>query len=277
MADGWNKRRAWRVWVSVATWDDPWFYSLPDDKQRLAWLWLITPPHGNKSGIFEVNSRRACDYLRIRKSRLRTILEGFERDGKVELELSYCWVINFVEFQNYSGSARGGVVSDLDNYVTCAPKLVQHWHDRYPGYTEGVPKDDPGGTPLNHLTTEPLITKENKGDPVESHPLFDLVSELKQIINESCVGGKQYQNPIAKSIKMVDQANRLDKIPLDDFKPMLKWALTHDFWSDVIRSIPAWRKNNSGNPKIYNCWTRWKQDRSPAQSTDYRKPLEMTD
>lgn len=141
----------WYVRINTKIWDDPWFDALQSDKHKLVWLYLISPVEHSKTGIIELNIRRLCQRLRIRASRLKSILNDLRNDGKIILETEQKWdancvvtqyllVTNFVSFQSYAGSAQIGVLSELDNLVTAAPNLVQHWRNRYPGYAEGVPQ-----------------------------------------------------------------------------------------------------------------------------------------
>lgn len=100
--------------VNTKFWDDSYIIKL-DPIEKLLFLYLLTNPLTNISGIYEVSLRRVAFDSGIDSEMVGRILKRFEKDKKVVYKNGWIWLVNFVKNQNLNPSIKVGIKSILDD------------------------------------------------------------------------------------------------------------------------------------------------------------------
>ncbi len=86
--------------VATKLWTDPWVFSLSAE-EKLLWLWLITNPHANVAGIYQVAAPFIAFETGTDMDFVARTMEKFQRAGKVmwDPEQGVVWVKRMREYQ----------------------------------------------------------------------------------------------------------------------------------------------------------------------------------
>jgi len=82
-------------------WDDDWFYDL-DPSEKLIWIFLLTNPRANITGIFKVNTRWVANLTGFDKDVVNNVFKRFVSDGKILWENDWIGIVNFHKHLAYS-------------------------------------------------------------------------------------------------------------------------------------------------------------------------------
>lgn len=112
-------------YVDTRFWDDPYIACL-DPSEKLLFLYLITNPLTNISGIYEITLRRIQFDTGFNEDMVKKILDRFARDGKVVYRGGWIAVKNFIKHQNVNNpkiragikATMAGAPSDLVSWIT---------------------------------------------------------------------------------------------------------------------------------------------------------------
>ncbi len=100
--------------INTKFWDDSYIVNL-DPIEKLLFLYLLTNPLTNISGIYEIQIRRIAFDTGIDKDMVLKVLERFERDGKVHFKDGWIIITNFIKNQTLNPSVISGVQRELNS------------------------------------------------------------------------------------------------------------------------------------------------------------------
>ena len=103
--------------VNTHFWDDTYTLSL-DPTEKLIFLYLLTNPLTNISGIYEISLRRMANDTGIDKDMIAGIFTRFEKDKRVLYIDGYICLINFIKNQVLNPSVVEGIKRELNSIPT---------------------------------------------------------------------------------------------------------------------------------------------------------------
>ena len=98
--------------VSTSFWDDSWVAEL-EPTQKYLFLYLLTNPLTNISGVYEVRTERIVFDSGLKKSEVTETLSAFEKAGKIVRESSWIGIVNFTKHQSLNPKVKRGIVNEL--------------------------------------------------------------------------------------------------------------------------------------------------------------------
>ena len=105
--------------VNTKFWDDSYITRL-SPTEKLLFLYLITNPLTNISGVYELPLKRVAFDTGISADRAETIFKKLENDGKLVVTDGWVGVVNFIKHQSLNPKIKQGILSELKR----APKCV---------------------------------------------------------------------------------------------------------------------------------------------------------
>ena len=108
--------------VNTKFWTDTYSSKL-DPIEKLMFLYFLTNPHTNISGIYELPLRNIAFDTGIDKDMVEKILERFAKDQKIHYIDGWVYIVNFVKNQN-QGSSK--VQTGINNELSKVPTQIVH-------------------------------------------------------------------------------------------------------------------------------------------------------
>lgn len=105
--------------VNTKFWDDTYIVNL-DPIEKLLFLYFITNPLTNISGVYEIQLRRIAFDTGIDKDMVQKIIERFSRDNKIFYEEGWVGIKNFAKHQKNNPKIKKGIEIGLNS----APKII---------------------------------------------------------------------------------------------------------------------------------------------------------
>jgi len=105
--------------VNTKFWDDSYITGLTP-LEKLVFLYLITNPLTNISGVYELPLKRAAFDVGISAEEMESVFRRFEEDGKIVRGAGWIGVTNFVKHQTLNPKIKVGILQELRR----APKEV---------------------------------------------------------------------------------------------------------------------------------------------------------
>ena len=114
-------------------WDDAWFCNL-DPQTMLFWVFLLTGPATEASGLYQFNDNTAPAHLHLSQRVLTACREAVESAGKASFAEGWVFVTNYIEHQpKPNPSIWTHIVRQVNNAPNCLRKLwLAHNGDRVP-------------------------------------------------------------------------------------------------------------------------------------------------
>ena len=106
--------------VNVKFWDDTHIMKL-DPTEKLLFLYFLTNPLTNISGIYEISLRRIAFDTGIDGDMVDKIMKRFEKDKKIIYREGWIYLINFVKNQNWNPSVISGIIRE----ISCIPIKIK--------------------------------------------------------------------------------------------------------------------------------------------------------
>jgi hypothetical protein len=88
--------------------------------EKLVFLYLLTNPLTNISGVYELPLKRVAFDTGIAAERIEGVLKKLEKDEKVVLSAGWIGIVNFIKHQTLNPKVKQGIVSELKR----APKAI---------------------------------------------------------------------------------------------------------------------------------------------------------
>lgn len=108
--------------VQVKFWLDPYVEKLTIH-ERYLFLYLITNPHTNLTGMYELGLRRMSFETLMTEDELIKILARFRKDEKIYYQGDWIIIKNFIKNQKLNPSIRVGIDKELD----ALPEWLKNW------------------------------------------------------------------------------------------------------------------------------------------------------
>lgn len=100
--------------VQTKFWDDGYSTKL-DPTEKLLFLYFLTNPLTNISGIYEIQFRRIAFDTGLSEETIKEILTRFERDKKIYHIDDWIIIKNFIKNQNLNPSTAKGVKNEIES------------------------------------------------------------------------------------------------------------------------------------------------------------------
>jgi len=110
-------------YINTQFWRDSYISNL-DPSEKLVFLYLITNPDTNISGIYQIPLKIIATDTGFDKDMIIKILARFERDGKVKYENGWIALKNFIKNQNERSPQ---VIKGIENEMENAPERLKEW------------------------------------------------------------------------------------------------------------------------------------------------------
>ena len=105
--------------VNTKFWDDSYITRLTPT-EKLLFLYLITNPLTNISGVYELPLKRVAFDTGISPDRADAIFQKLEKDGKLIIADGWVGIVNFIKHQSLNPKIKQGMLSELKR----APKSI---------------------------------------------------------------------------------------------------------------------------------------------------------
>jgi hypothetical protein len=153
-----DKRRI----INTRFWDDVYIAGL-SPREKLVFLYLISSPLTNISGVYELPVKRAALDVSLEIAEVEAILTKFEEDGKVARFKGWLGVTNFIAHQTLNPKIIQGILNGLRK----APKEVvdrlcidfQRLFGDFRGISILI-----GGHPVSFKAHRHLVRRDFEGD-----------------------------------------------------------------------------------------------------------------
>lgn len=166
-------------YIDTAFWLDNYTSNL-DPIEKLLFLYIITNPNTNISGIYQIPVRLIAASTGIDKEMVLKVISRFEADNKVKYEDGWIAIKNFIKHQKINPNIEKGIINNLKK----APVGLIEW----------VFKDSSKGferllTPLNYLnlnlnpnlkdcgSNEPRTPEDKKQSGIENQDTTDVAED----------------------------------------------------------------------------------------------------
>jgi hypothetical protein len=108
-------------YINTVFWDDSYIANL-DPSEKLIFIYLITNPCTNISGIYQIPIKRIALDTGIDKDMVLKILERFSKDNKAHYKDGWIKVVNFIKHQNIKSPC---IVTAIENELENVPEELR--------------------------------------------------------------------------------------------------------------------------------------------------------
>lgn len=112
--------------IHTKLWKDEYFYNL-NDKERLAFMFLLFNENNNMCGIYELNDVEAITWLKTTADSWSSIKAKFEQDTKFMFYGGWVKVINHDKYNNYGKGEKQQPA--LEKEINLIPKGIMEYFD----------------------------------------------------------------------------------------------------------------------------------------------------
>lgn len=105
--------------INTKFWDDSYILNLKPI-EKLVFLYLLSNPLTNISGVYELPMERVAFDTGISREKIDATFKKFEEDGKIFLWKGWMGVVNFIKHQTLNPKVKQGILSELKR----APKEI---------------------------------------------------------------------------------------------------------------------------------------------------------
>ncbi len=158
-------------YVNTKIWRDSYIENL-DPSEKLLFLYLLTNPDTNISGIYEIPIKIIAVDIGFDKEMTKKILDRFHKDNKIKYKDGWIAIKNFTLHQSISPKIKIGIETELNN----APVDMVLWVtlDENIEYTRTIEE-------VSHLIKSNIIesnTNTNPNEPIGSAPKKDTKKDI---------------------------------------------------------------------------------------------------
>ena len=104
-------------YINTKLWRDSYIESL-DPSEKLVFIYMLTNPDTNISGIYEIPLKIICADTGYNKDMVEKIFERFQKDGKILYKNGWLAIKNFIKHQTLNPKVQKGIEIELEK----APK-----------------------------------------------------------------------------------------------------------------------------------------------------------
>lgn len=218
-------------------WADSWVSDL-DPTEKLLWVYLLTNPYTEITGVYELPIRTIAFETGLDKDIARKVIERFERDGKVQYIDGWVVLTNFMRYQNTENiKIQKGIERALS-------ELPKHVRDRvsigYPYPTDGQSHLD---SDLD-LDLDSNLTGDKKSERINTVKYTprdrELAGLLLALIRDRNPG---YREPnMDKWSDEVRLMRERDGRTEKQIEYLIRWSQENSFWRANILSTAKLRE-----------------------------------
>jgi hypothetical protein len=151
--------------VNTKFWDDPYIAGL-SPLEKLVFVYLITNPLTNISGVYELPLRRAAFDVGIEDEEIAIVFMKFEMDGKLIYLDGWVGVVNFIKHQSTNPAIKTGIKNELAKAPRELVERLSTGGQRVPKTSDSLPDSIRNkGSPRESLPADEIST----GNPQDVH------------------------------------------------------------------------------------------------------------
>ncbi len=188
--------------INTKFWDDNYIIQL-DSTEKLLFLYFLSNPLTNISGVYEIPLRRISFDTGLDKDMVEKILLRFERDNKIYYRSGWIGIKNFIKHQN---ARAPGVMIGVERELESAPNELKTLIE---SQTEGL------NPPPTLVPSVLNLTKLNLTKPPLASPIHGNLSEITYQADEELLSSKALKRKQGIKARGYDPATT---------KIILKWA-----------------------------------------------------
>lgn len=192
--------------VYTKIWEDEYFFSL-DDKEQLAFLFLLTNDKINLIGIYELNDMNLVMWLRTTNDKIQQIKTKFQSSGKFAFYRGWVKVINYDKYNSFGGNLNQ--VAKEREYKAVPQEVLEYFN------TLSIPLAYPIDTvsiPQVISNKKSVINNKKSVEELEAEEIVNLYNE--------CFGGRKTAiDPWLGNFKYWRRSYSLDEIK----EAIVKW------------------------------------------------------
>lgn len=147
-------------YINTKLWDDGFITTL-DPTEKLLFIYFLTNPLTNISGIYEITLKRISFDTGIESSMVEKIIDRFEKNHKIKFDNNWIAIKNFVKHQ----AENPKIMKGIEKCLEIAPKPLSEWVNSPIPDSQSRPIDSLS-KPLNYIninyntnSNAPLVTK----------------------------------------------------------------------------------------------------------------------
>lgn len=234
--------------VNTKFWSDNYISNL-DPLEKLLFLYFITNPYTNLSGIYEITIKQiALDTGIDRENLEKVLLPRFANSGKVFYIDGWVYVKNFQKHQKASGNIQAGIKNALKDVPPEIMKKIDEINGSEGGQ-RGVSIDE---TPEYELELESKLKLKDSAKSA-TQKLVNYFFELKGWANKDKDFYKGNKISYSRHLRPAKELVALCEGNLDEAKHCLKkvadWAMTRDLDWAIETVFKKWYDIDILQPK----------------------------
>ncbi len=228
--------------INTRFWIDDYISNL-DPIEKLMFLYFLTNPATDISGVYELPIKNIALDTGIEKEMVLKIMGRFKRDKKIFYEDGWVAIKNFAKHQNLKNSK---ILTGIKEGLSRAPKSIQ---DKL-----YMTHDD-----SSHLNSNLNLNSNLKSEVSDSPKIevikftekdTEMVNLLTSLIKQNNPAWEIRGSP-EKWAEDINKIFRIDKRTYPQIEYMIRWTQKDSFWSQNILSAAKLRdKFNDLIPKV---------------------------
>jgi len=223
-------------YIKDSFWTDPYIEKLSPD-YKLVFLYLLTNPLSNISGVYEVPLKTIATDTGIDKEMVIKVLNRFEKDGKVKYEDGWVAVKNFIKHQQDNPK----ILKGIEVSMTKCPK----WCIDYVYSIDSLSHSN-SNTNSNNNTNVKEVKNKFSQESADIIKLFESVDVKNKTYysNKTQRGASDFLldeygfEKVAKVIGLLPQTNQLDYFPKITSPNDLK-----EKWTKLATALQSKKRN----------------------------------
>lgn len=108
--------------IKTEIWDDEWFSGL-NDGEKVVWVFLLVNKFLHISGIYLLKKPLVSPYTGVKEA--ETILEKFEKDGKIIYRGGYIFIVNYLENQTKQFNKNDNIIKSVITYLRENQRVIE--------------------------------------------------------------------------------------------------------------------------------------------------------
>lgn len=222
--------------LHTKVWKDEYFYNL-DDKEKLAFLYLMTNENVNMIGIYELNDMEFQLWLKTTSDKINLIKEKFHNDRKFLFKDGWVCVINHNKYNSYG---NGKQEKAYERELSLVPQHIMQFFN----------------TSMDTSIDTSIYT----------NPKSEIINHKSEIRNKK----EPKNNDVYKKIIL-----HFNKIHGKNTKSFSSWRNNCDFWletyavADILEAISNWKYASGWLKSVEPDLTFLFRTRNKAGDVDY--------
>ena len=230
-------------YINTKFWRDSYIEEL-DPSEKLLFLYLLTNPDTNISGIYEIPLKIIAVDTGIDKDMVKKLLDRFETDNKIKYKNGWIAIKNFTNHQTISPKIKTGI----ENEIKKAPEHMREWVNLNEdiGYTWGMNEVSDSNTNSNNNPNDNSNKIESRMDKeLEIHfkefwDTYDKKTNMSKCKKKYLKLSESDRDKIRSTLK-----DYIASTPDKQYRKNPETYLNNHSWNDEIIN-----RSNNQHPKI---------------------------